>query len=862
MEKQNTSLFTRLKLYYNKKPVRVIIALIIIAGIMTGVAFGVIALVRALKDPCANEPGKTWNEDAKMCVDVNCKNVCNKDGTCLDNYCNYSTSEGKYQLDSENCACYLDCSNGESINTNDPNISYTKMKKENEDDPNSKLIPIDPLICGETCKYDKHNRPEGKSIGFCEWNQECKVMITPTNNKDKYEFAYQGCKPGNEFDRDWSWEECSDTRVVCGGDKPGQYECVNNQKINVNGDTFNSYCKPLFTCGKHDDNKVICTSNNDCIDQSSSEGECQKVSSEGTIQPNHVSGLEIFQKRGIKKIGICNNSKNILDTVDNYCVDINLVGENNCTTTNCKLNRLYYPVPVEEGKKGYVGISFNQPQCKNIYNTNPQCLSSDLEKIPWFCDVNGSGCNYINSLGKLISCPESAPEPDNSNIEPTCCNINNYYHDENIQFCCPSKLQSTVTNSQGECLNISEYKPDPKWLGLSSNENLSCNEDKDCYGHTEKLYSALEKTKTSGTESPNNNPKSKYYANLFCNKSQKECNFFAGYIDKVSSKEGGSTIDGKNAYVMGNNLDYKVSHASYASGGPMFDTNPYYETAGDSNIMLCGDGRLSPDNPLIFGKYYSTGEPQPKEKVSQYTASGSLNYSYTGSFNESDGIINCLKYASDRKGLYSTDWTANKVSEGENTFSINYGSVTASSETSSSGECQFNVNCNAAVSDVKISETEDGKPITVGLKWNFGSENFPKIGVYESGKSISDKTRIKIMEELDHSQIEKVKPPAFELGGCAAVTHEQLSAANISCEELSKIPSKWNDPNQKNNFAPLCITNPNWSQKGGSICINNINPPKLRLDTGTWCDNGFTFDGNHLSAATPEQNIQCKTKSS
>ena len=55
----------KIKLFFKGKPARIIIALLVIAAIMTGVAFGVIALINALSDPCAKQPGKEWNKDLK-----------------------------------------------------------------------------------------------------------------------------------------------------------------------------------------------------------------------------------------------------------------------------------------------------------------------------------------------------------------------------------------------------------------------------------------------------------------------------------------------------------------------------------------------------------------------------------------------------------------------------------------------------------------------------------------------------------------------------------------------------------------------------------------------------------------------------
>ena len=56
------------KQFFNKKQVRIIIALLVIVIIMTGIAFGIIALVNAFRDPCTKQPGTTWDENLKVCV--------------------------------------------------------------------------------------------------------------------------------------------------------------------------------------------------------------------------------------------------------------------------------------------------------------------------------------------------------------------------------------------------------------------------------------------------------------------------------------------------------------------------------------------------------------------------------------------------------------------------------------------------------------------------------------------------------------------------------------------------------------------------------------------------------------------------
>lgn len=68
-----SNFINKAKTFFNGKPVRIIIALIIIAAIMTGVAFGIIALVNSLSAKCSNQPGTDWNNDLQKCIPRQCE---------------------------------------------------------------------------------------------------------------------------------------------------------------------------------------------------------------------------------------------------------------------------------------------------------------------------------------------------------------------------------------------------------------------------------------------------------------------------------------------------------------------------------------------------------------------------------------------------------------------------------------------------------------------------------------------------------------------------------------------------------------------------------------------------------------------
>ena len=50
-----------------KKIIFTVIKIVAVIGVIVGLVFGIIALVRALSDPCAHSPGTSWNKETKLC---------------------------------------------------------------------------------------------------------------------------------------------------------------------------------------------------------------------------------------------------------------------------------------------------------------------------------------------------------------------------------------------------------------------------------------------------------------------------------------------------------------------------------------------------------------------------------------------------------------------------------------------------------------------------------------------------------------------------------------------------------------------------------------------------------------------------
>ena len=318
-------------------------------------------------------------------------------------------------------------------------------------------------------------------------------------------------------------------------------------------------------CGyKNSNEERICISDSDCEEGTNTKGSCNKMTN------------AVFKKKGIYHIGTCSNSSQLEKTA--WCVDPQYVGEKKLSNVPAGKQTSLDDM-AEDGSTStppYQGISLNQPQCLKLINERePLCKHYNAGSAPWFCDPTGSmGCNYIDG-STLESCPEKPPNSLNSQVEwePTCCDTGNESIQGNFHFCCPVKVKEDPITKEKLCLNTSKYVPDQKWLGVSSNEEYSCTEDAECYKFRDKLNSKLQSQSTSIKE---NN-----YADLYCDKTEHVCKFFAGYVDQlVSANEEG--IDSHNKYIMGNNDSISKSEALPVGDSGLVWTLPTFLDAPES----------------------------------------------------------------------------------------------------------------------------------------------------------------------------------------------------------------------------------------------------------------------------------------
>ena len=617
------------KQFFNKKPVRIVTAIVIIAIIMTGVAFGVIALVNAFSDPCTKQPGTTWDKDLKVCVKDGCKNICGTDtgpfkkGNCMqDDYCNYTQQGIKYKFDPDSCQCIGICSNDEEIAKTDNGFDSTVMSK-----TESGWEPVNPLRCGSECEFSKS--------GICtDLEAKCSVSI---DNKGNLIGPKTGCIVGTEYNK------CkTDSRISCRTSKNKHdinYSCEEvlqdkeDISFNINGNTYTTrtYCKNLDKCGEksYSDYEQVCQSDADC-----GTGSCSKLTN------------DIFNKKGIYNIGVCTNTSDFLGPKENdKCVKPNNVGERK-KTGDTNENLIYI-----NNNSGYEGISLNQPQCQDIVGTTPICKNGKVEN--WFCKGDYiDKCTYSSDQEPNISCPETPPikigqEGKKYNFDVNCCSSNKISKLGNYgTFCCPQEVQQSGLYAY-KCLNFSEHPPDKSWLEINPQIKTTCNLDKDCLVFEKPLFSKLQ----GGAQNTSSNEET--YSGVFCDKSSVsssksgtgQCKFFAGYIDKPE----GHDVKYASKWIMGN--DSSTSEAILKQ--PKYDgwEFPVLTLNNGSDFNMCTKEKniYSKDNKfrdiqdgynayLSVSKNKKTKLPTKLECLKYAKHTG--NDSFYTSFVQEDGSIN------------------------------------------------------------------------------------------------------------------------------------------------------------------------------------------------------------------------------
>jgi hypothetical protein len=456
------------KQFFNKKPVRIVTALLVIAIIMTGVVFGVIALVKALSDPdpCAKQPGTTWDKNLKVCVKNSCQMDNGEDGfvcknqktrginTCIPkDYCDYNGPEGQYSYDEESCMCKLDCSSlGEEYQ------GFTKDGLQNEINMQKlgdKYIPVgDGLICGLPC--DISNKK------FCNVGDLCAKSINYNKQtKTKEQYLPGECLPSNF--------------VLCNKDKniacSSQDDCITDDEGNV-------VCKFKY-CGDGDDKVIACTSDSDCGTGSEFIGSCSNI----------IKAKNGSSKR-FKNVKYC--TKTDKSSINAFCLNIDNIGENSegQVVSDCSLKE---------------GVSDANPQCPHSQNP-PGCAINGL------CD---NGWQAIPNGGKQQCLPKNKPIPT-SLSEGDCCDGNHTAVDPfGNKFCC---IKDTTKNHS--CLNKTKKPYSAKLLknppGSDLTTKIKCPNSNELNILNKTLWNKLGLT---DKDKPND-PNSINYTGLYCGKSE------------------------------------------------------------------------------------------------------------------------------------------------------------------------------------------------------------------------------------------------------------------------------------------------------------------------------------------------------
>lgn len=734
------------------KILKILLGLIVIASILTGAAFGIIALVKALTPPC--KPGFKMDNDLGVCVQDGCVNVCGTDtgpfkkGNCLpDDYCNYSGTEGQYKFDPDTCECTLTCNvSGQEARTKDGQNS-TAMKKDGS--------PEEPLQCGYHCDFSPSK--------LCLYdNDTCAISINSQGkivNKIPTDKDYNSCYTLNKSKSDYLMQCPTDKNIVCSSTNE---ECVSSTiEVNIphNGKyTAGAYCKSTRKCGdkKNPHKRIFCNlGSTEC----SPHGNCIQFS-------NGESGSEIFNNKGIYNIGYCSNY-NKYDDDDSRCQEPKYVGQDQ--------DGKFQLLKQDDINSGFEGISLKQPQCIDKI----KCKSSNLVSH-WFCKPDNIDYCQHGPPQNVVSCGETPPLSSVSEAEggspeytPNCCNKNSLATLGSGSFCCP--LSPIKSGSDYLCLNRSKYP-------YESLPEITCNNDNDCRTHSarEELMKILTYSNNEGStfEAQYSNPKKDTYSDLFCDNKNKKCNFFAGYVDKVTKNN--PKFD--SLWLISDDPKTSRSEAIGTKRKLKFEA-PQYSYNEGQNLQLC---RRNGSTLGKFGIYDSNGNP------------GGSSYKY---YSVAKGIptnkehkttnAECLLYAKNRlTNAYFHDTI------------------------DSDNACIFKADC--ASPEFATDTIKDGR-----LKWNFGPNNLKKGGeiIINNGSK-----PIKFA----------AKPKSISSGqNCASLS------SKTSCNTLD-IPQGWSA--RENYFQNVCKWVPLSPSRYGcrenpelpKYALNNTD------DGSMYCSHGYT----------------------
>ena len=583
-------------------------ALLVIAAIMTGIAFGIMALIGALKDPC--QSGYHYDNNLKVCVKDGCKNICKADtgehkpGNCLtDDYCDYSDTGIKYQFDPDSCECIGICSNNNQIAKTYNGDDSTKMKK-----TNSGWEPINKLSCGYKCKFNKAGICNNKD-SYCGISIDNNGKIISISTNDNISCI----KLNNNI------KKCSsDENIICDSKT---FKCSSTtEDIYVSDYKYktNTYCSRITTCGNSDpEQEIICRKGT--TDCGNGNGNCKTY--------------DLFSQKGIYQLGICDNKNNFFDD-DEKCNNPKYIGENKLSRSGSKTSS--WKEVAYKTDSGYEGISLNQPQCNAV--SSPQCLKRD-SNAPWFC-LSGdlTSCNHGKPPATL--CEYNPPLSSSSEEEgywnspkytPNCCDNKKLSTLGDGSFCCP--LNIVKSGNKYLCLNTSEYPPDSSWVSL---EETTCSTNEQCQENRQILYDKLKVGITDSKDYPqNSNIEDPTYADLYCD--NKKCKFFAGYVDKVTKN---SKLNYEAKWMVGDNDITSTSEAIYINPNKKSWKPIEFNYNKGKKLNFC---ETDSDTNGRFGIYNSDGSPIEDTEPTTNRYKSKVHVAKNSTINITN--LECLNYA-------------------------------------------------------------------------------------------------------------------------------------------------------------------------------------------------------------------------
>ena len=502
MDNKNTSIFSKLKSYYNKKPIRIIISLIIIAGIMVGIAFGIIALVRALTNtPCPNGNIR-YNGKTEGTRGFNAKGLCGPKCKSDEEICpTYDKNNNitaikcvpkcpdKFTYDANTCndGPYSGCKRDCPINNDTKNILYDTPYY---DDVNKVWA------CGQLCpNSDSKYRDIGNNL------------VCPGDNPKGVGTIGKLCVKANSSGPqsvDDNKNTCKNINVseYCNVSKPQNAQfvkCIDNRCKENDNNRY--YCDAVY-CDSN--TYMLCNDNDDCF----GEVKCQNV-------PSNLNPLynTLKSKKLENDIKICYSDK--------YKEDYQKVPQKDMKSC-CSLDQI-----------GFEGISKCCENKKIGINSGIQCDQSNfcatkLCNNSWQEDDNDNVCytgtdnitkNFLNNNG--YCCPNGHSTGGTGS---------------GFEFCCPLPVGS-LPESSGDitknnvCMNttpdnLNDFKN--IYNDLSSSQ-VECKNDDDCKNLNDNLKNSITYN-TSNKESPyykmSNSLSEQEYSTFLCsnNKFKKDGN--------------------------------------------------------------------------------------------------------------------------------------------------------------------------------------------------------------------------------------------------------------------------------------------------------------------------------------------------